>query len=504
MPKVSVPALAKFAESLPGQGGVGSADAVDPVTLGRRIRHFRSRRGLTLSQLGDVVGVTPSSLSLVENGRREPRLSLLAAIARALSVPMTDLTESAPPPDRRAALEIELDRAQRTPLFASLGVRAVRPSRALPLDVLEALVALHRELTRRHNASHATAEEARRANTEIRLAMRAADNYLPEIEQVAERLMHDAGYTTGAVTHRMVSRLAEQVGFAIIHVDDLPHSTRTVTDLAHGRIYLPPASIPGGHGLRSLALQALAHRVLGHEAPVSYADFLRQRVEINYFAAACLMPQRQAVEYLAAAKRAKDLAVEDFRDAFGVTHEAAAHRLVNLATSHLDIPMHFVRVGDDGALVRGYENDGVPFPQDASGAVEGQPVCRRWVARSVFGLQDRTTENYQLTDTPSGTFWCSSQTGQQPTGQFSITVGVPYLHAKWFRGRDTTARQVSRCPDERCCRLPSQELVQQWSDSAWPSARMHAQILAPLPRGSFPGVDDTELYAFHAKHAARS
>src|SRR5699024_10120341 len=102
-------------------------------------------------------------------------------------------------------------------------------------------------------------------------------------------------------------RMARSLGFEIIHVPDLPHSTRTVTDLENGRIYLPPASIPGGHGLRSLALQAIAHRVLGHTQPASYADFLRQRLEITYFAATCLIPRSAALDYLLPRQQEKDL-----------------------------------------------------------------------------------------------------------------------------------------------------------------------------------------------------
>ncbi|WP_432537111.1 helix-turn-helix domain-containing protein [Kineococcus arenarius] len=483
------------APEAPGRRGL------DALSVGRRIRHHRQARGLTLAQLGEAVGTAQSLLSQVENGKREPRLSLIGAVADALGVPAADLLDPAPPPTRRAALEIELEQAQRSPLFRSLGLPRVSSSRKLPLDALEALVALHAELARRHDASNATPEEARRANTEIRLLLRAVDNHLPEIEEVAEDLVRAAGYTVGALTHRQVARMAHDLGFTIIHVDDLPHSTRTVTDLANGRIYLPPASIPGGHGLRSLALQAIAHRVLGHERPASYTEFLRQRLEINYFAACCLLPRSAAVEFLSAAKADKDLAVEDFRDAFGVTHEAAAHRLTNLLTSHLGIPVHFLRVGDDGALYRGYENDGVPFPQDASGAVEGQTVCRQWTARTVFEVRNRTTENYQYTDTPAGTFWCSSQTGSTEGGGFSITVGVPYAHAKWFRGRDTRVRRRSTCPDAACCRRPDVELERRWADAAWPSARLHAQTLAPLPSGRFPGVDDVEVYEFLASHA---
>ena len=116
--------------------------------------------------------------------------------------------------------------------------------------------------------------------------MRERDNYLPDIEQLAEKQLRASGHGSGALTHRKVSVMAEQLGFELIYVNDLPHSTRSVTDLENGRIYLPPASIPGGHGLRSMALQAMAHRLLGHKRPDDYADFLWQRLEINYFAAA--------------------------------------------------------------------------------------------------------------------------------------------------------------------------------------------------------------------------
>lgn len=475
----------------------------DLLTLGRRIRHFRQRQRLTLEQLGAAVGAAPSQLSLIENGRREPRLTLLQTIATALGVPVSTLLEGEPPSER-AALEIALDQAQRSPVYAALGLPVIRAGKKLPREALEALVGLHAELARRAEAAIATPEEARRANTELRLWMRARDNYLPRIEDIAEEMLRDSGHGTGPLTHRTVARMAEGLGFTIIHVGDLPHSTRTVTDLVNGRIYLPLASIPGGHGLRSLALQAIAHRVLAHRRPESYADFLRQRIEINYFAAACLLPRSPALEFLADAKRAKDIAVEDLRDAFGVTHETAAMRFTNLATSHLDLPVHFLRVAGDGAMYKGYENDGVRFPMDASGAIEGQPVCRKWAARMVFGSANRTTEFYQYTDTPEGTYWCTAQSGSTAAGDFSISVGTPFAHAKWFRGRDTEHRTASKCPDVQCCRRPDPELSQRWADYSWPSATLHAQILAPLPSGTFPGVDDSEVYAFleaHSKNA---
>ncbi|SBS74223.1 XRE family transcriptional regulator [uncultured Microbacterium sp.] len=477
-----------------------SSASFELSTLGHRIRHHRVSHGYTLDELGAIVGVAGSQLSLIENGKREPKLSLLQAIARATGTEVSDLL-STEPPNRRAALELELDRAQSSPVFRRLGIPPVRVTKTMSDETIETILGLHRELQRREREAIATPEEARRANTELRLLMREKNNYLVDIEKLAEKQLRAAGHVSGALTHRSVSIMAEQLGFELIYAGDLPHSARSVTDLQNGRIYLPPASIPGGHGLRSMALQAMAHRLLGHTPPTDYADFLQQRLEINYYAACCLMPETASVAFLSQAKKDRNLAVEDFRDAFGVTHEAAGMRMTNLLTEHFDIKLHFLRVDGAGAINRVYENDELPLPMDVTGAVEGQMVCRKFAARSAFGEQNRTTEHYQYTDTPAGTFWCSSQTGSTTEGEYSITVGVPFDDARWFRGRETAKRATSTCPDEACCRRPPADLTARWEDKAWPSARVHMQMFSPLPRGAFPGVDDGEVYAFLDRHA---
>lgn len=479
----------------------GNSPALNRLILGKRVRHFRLAARLTLGQLGDRIGVGASLLSLIENGRREPKLSLLESIATELSVDVPTLI-STEAPDHRSALEIELERSQQSSQYINMGLPEIRNLKGISDETLEAIVGLHRELNRRSRAAAATPEVARRANTEIRLKMREKNNHLPDIERLATEFMEQVGHTGGAVTHRTVAVLAEKLGFTLIFVDDLPSNTRSITDLENGRIYLPPASIPGGHGLRSLALQAMGHRVLGHERPTSYAEFLEQRLQINYFASACLLPEKAATEFLLGAKRERNLAIEDLRDAFGVTHEAAAHRFTNLATEHLDLRVHFYRADAQGALKRGYENDGLPYPSDSSGSIEGQRICRKWGGRTAFDSPNRTSEFYQYTDTPVGTFWATVQTGDAgEEGVFSISCGVPFDDAKWFRGRDTNIRAVSTCPDESCCRKPSGDLAERWEDVAWPSARMHAHILSPLPTGTFPGVDDTEMYSFLTRHA---
>ena len=103
------------------------------MTMGQRLRHLRRSRGLTLAELGDRVGRAPSALSLLENGRREPKLSVLEDLAAALSVPVEELLRRQAP-SRRAQLEIALEEAQRDPAYAELGLPHLKVGSRVPTD----------------------------------------------------------------------------------------------------------------------------------------------------------------------------------------------------------------------------------------------------------------------------------------------------------------------------------------------------------------------------------
>ena len=467
--------------------------APDPLVIGKRVRHLRRERGLTLDALGARLGLSGSAVSLLETGKREAKISTLAAVAQALGCELSDLLLGKAP-TRRAALELRLERAQRRPSFEALGAARVRTGPRLPMDALEQLVAMHERLAEVEAERDATPEYARRANADLRAVMRASDNYFPAIEALAEGLLAKVGNDGAPVTRHRLNAIAEQLGFTVHTVADLPASTRSVTDLAGRRVFVPASS--DGTAQRTLALAALGHVVLGHQTPADYAEFLAQRVEVNYFAAAVLVPQRSAVTFLQEAKAAKDIEIEDLRDRYLVSDEMAAHRFTNLATTHLDIGVHFMKINRAGVVLKAYANDGVELPSDPTGAVEGQRVCRNWTAREVFNRADWTQAYQQYTDTSTGTFWCTATAEQGDHDDYSVSVGTPYEHVKWFRGRGTPHRAVSGCPDPSCCSQPPKELVAKWGDASWPSARVQPALLATLPAGAFPGVDQTEVLEF--------
>ncbi|NHI17526.1 helix-turn-helix transcriptional regulator [Microbacterium excoecariae] len=469
----------------------------DALAVGRRVRALRVERGMTLAALAAAVGRAPSQLSMIENGHREPRLSMLRAIARALDV-SADTLVSEEPLDARSALEVALEREMRSPRFRALGLTPFRIPKGMPDEAIAAILRLTGEIDRLRDERQATPEEARRANLELRRLMRAQGNYFPDLERQAAELLAAVGHPGGPLTQRAAGEIAAHLGVTLHYVADLPASTRSVVDLRHGRLYLPHRVSADP---RAAMLQALASRVLGHAEPASYAEFLRQRVEQNYLAGALLVPEAHAVAALAEAKRRRAISIEDLRDAYAVSYETAAHRFTNLATRHLDIPVHFLKVHESGTITKAYENDDVNFPTDRLGSIEGQLCCRQWTSRAVFDVDDRFNPYFQYTDTGGGTYWCTARVEHSSQGAHSVSVGVRFDDTRWFVGRDTPHRGVSRHADEVCCRRPPEGLAEKWREGAWPNVATPRTLLATLPTGAFPGVDTTDVYAFLEQHA---
>ncbi len=470
--------------------------SVDPLVLGHRIRHYRRRRGLTLDDLGSRVGKAAPYLSMLENGKREPRIGLINALAEALEVQASELLDPEPP-SRRAQLEIALERAQEDQLYRDLGLPHLRPSAKIPDAVLEHLVALYRELEGRARPAIVTREEARIANSELRAEMRSRGNYFGEIEEVARSVVESVDYRGGAaLTEGDIRGLAAHFGFTLHRSQQVPSSVRSVTDLRNRRIYVPQRDSMSTRGARSVVMQTLGHFALDHREPRNFTEFLGQRVEVNYFAGAVLMPEVSVVPVLERAKQERDLSIEDIRDAFYVSYEMAAHRLTNLATEHLGLHVHFVRSDEQGIIWKAYENNDVPFPKNSVGAIEGQRLCREWGTRQAFHSEDKFSMHYQYTDTSRGTFWCCTHVdvGREPMS--AITVGATFDEAQYFRGRQTDRHSVSRCPDPSCCRDPAGDLASRWEGWAWPSVRPNSHVLAAMPVETIPGVDLTEMYEF--------
>ena len=67
----------------------GARDHVLEVAIGREVRSFRSKLGLTVADLAAAAGLSLGMLSKIENGVTSPSLTTLQSLSRALGVPVT-------------------------------------------------------------------------------------------------------------------------------------------------------------------------------------------------------------------------------------------------------------------------------------------------------------------------------------------------------------------------------------------------------------------------------
>ena len=61
------------------------------VAIGREVKRFREKLGITISELSKAAGMSAGMLSKIENGATSPSLASLQALSRALQVPVTSL-----------------------------------------------------------------------------------------------------------------------------------------------------------------------------------------------------------------------------------------------------------------------------------------------------------------------------------------------------------------------------------------------------------------------------
>jgi len=294
-----------------------------------------------------------------------------------------------------------------------------------PTDVLEHL-SRGAELRVQQSKPAATPEEARTANAALR--RRCGSGVTTSTPSSARQPAH---------CRRAVTRRRAVAGMLVSVVSHHGFAVRYVQTCAVGAIAHRPAnggSTSSRSRSRSLAARdrAAGPRPLPARSPGArdFADFLRQRVEANYFAAAVLMPERQRCR-ACHRKQSRDLAVEDLVDLFSVSYEMAATGSPTWH-HHLDLHCHFVK-NDAAASSISYEKTACCF-RDASGAIEGSG-CAAVSGRQVFGHRrfsrissTRTRRRDLLLRRP----------GRSGPSAGSRSRSACRTAVRWFRGREVT------------------------------------------------------------------
>lgn len=336
----------------------------------------------------------------------------------------------------------------------------------------------------------------------IHAQLAESDGYLRPVEIAARETLERVGYAgDGPFSSRNLLDVVDSIGYELAPIEDMPSFARSIIDTLNRRIYIAQRNELRTRQARKAVLQTVAGFVLEHETNPDLDTFLRQRMETAYFAAAVLIPEDSVVSRLMLAKEDRDIDVEDVKELFYVSYEMAAWRTANLLTRHLGIRAHLLINDSMGRVIKGMAVNDVPVPRDDHGGFETQRLCRHWGARAVFESPDRFGTHHQYTDTPEGTYFCTThiEAGREPA--HAITLGVGFDNARWFRGRDTERRRTSTCPDPRCCREPADDLRERWGDQVVVSARAQSRILGLMAPDPYPELDMPEVLSVVDEHS---
>jgi len=91
---VDKPTRERKTKKLPYQephGSPASQSKLLEEAIGREVKRFREKLGLTISELAKAADMSAGMLSKIENGATSPSLASLQALGRALQVPVTSL-----------------------------------------------------------------------------------------------------------------------------------------------------------------------------------------------------------------------------------------------------------------------------------------------------------------------------------------------------------------------------------------------------------------------------
>lgn len=386
------------------------------IFAGETLRALRQRRGLRQAEMAQVLGISASYLSQLENDERHLTPTLTDALHAAFPLDWADLAPQAADDVAEA-----LRAAMADPLVeASLpGEQVERLARQFPAFA-RAFVALHEQHARSRQRLEML-DEAIGANPaaggrlpweEVRDWFHLANNYVDLVDRGAEALADAiAGQTD---TSPRVQSMQAWLRANGVRVDWVSGGPLRHYDAATRRLQLDSAQ-PIESGRFQLAYQVAALALSGQiaaivaQAPLR-TDAARHLLTVglgNYAAGALLMPY----ERFRTAARALRHDIDRLRQQFHTSFEQCCHRLSTLQRPQArGVPVFFCRVDMAGNITKRHSATRLQF-----GRYGG--ACPLWVVHEAVAIPDRI--HVQLAEMPDGVRYVSIAKGLvKPSGSY--------------------------------------------------------------------------------------
>ncbi|MDN3241749.1 short-chain fatty acyl-CoA regulator family protein [Glycomyces tritici] len=328
--------------------------ALRTAKVGLRLRRFREEQGLTQASLAAALGISTSYVNQMESNQRPITGPVLLRLAEVFDVDVQRFS---------AAESDRLDAQLRDALADTAHAEQVGPHQTRELaegmpELARYVVDLHRRY--RHAVERNTAMSAEldagaapTAYEEVRDLFYAKRNYVPELDEAAERIA--AGLDPADLAAELARLLADRHGTAVADLAAGEQAGAKRRFDPEGRVLrVSPLLSPGQRAFQLATHLALVEHADLIDGLVAAADLsgpqARSLARIglaNYFAGALILPYgvfRSAAEEL---RYDLDLLQRRFRVGF----ETVAHRLSTLQRpGSRGVPFFFVRVDRAGNI----------------------------------------------------------------------------------------------------------------------------------------------------------
>lgn len=374
--------------------------AIGKLYIGRKVRDVREVARATQAQFAERLGISTSYLNQIENNQRPVSAAVLLALAEKFDVSISDLSSGEG--DR---LLSALSEALSDPLFDGYNgsLQDLKLVTQNAPAIAHALIAAH-QAYRRSSEQLASMDDrlGRAALTEttpydeVRDYFHFVDNYIHELDTLAERLAGEIGLGGGDNQAALQQFLLHRFGVRVERTalqDELIRSFDPATKRLSLNAYAAPATRDFQMALQiaqlfgSEPIDRIA-REAGFRAPEAI-EICRIGLQ-NYFAGALLLP------YEGFLKRARELRHDlDLLAAhFGASLEQICHRLSTLQRpGQKGIPIFFARVDRAGNITKRHSAAKLQFARFGA-------ACPLWNVHQAFEMPGRIIR--QLAETPDG------------------------------------------------------------------------------------------------------
>lgn len=407
--------------------------------MGVRLKRLREERSLTQIALARALELSPSYLNQLEKNERPLTVPVLLKINAVFGVDVQLFSEN-----EEARLIADLrDALSLTPMGEKIALAEIRELASNMPAVGRALVAMHRRYREAAELSEAMA--ARLGDNwqasaplpmpfeEVRDFFYERHNYIPELDEFAERLYAKIGLSAGNVNDGLIEYLSKAHGVRI--ASDAPKEGFGVQrqyDRNSKILRLSAHLRPGQqafHIATQLAFLEVDDLMAEIGSQVSFvsteaASLLRIGLA-NYFAGALILP------YAAFLSAAEDFRydIERLSRHFGVGYETICHRLSTLQRpTSRGVPFFLIRVDRAGNISKRQSATDFHFSR-----VGG--TCPLWNVYEAFAQPGRILT--QLAQMPDGRvyLWIARTVSRshgeygEPGKTFSIGMGCDIRHA---------------------------------------------------------------------------